>query len=338
MGNINTAYQWCINACNATNIGYSQAYRKGQTVNGITYYDCSSFISKALTVASFYTINPWFSTATMKKYLTQAGFKEYNPSKVAWIPGDILLTVSGGHTEMCYKGGAIGDGGITMGGHTDGVPLNDQVSINTTPTHPTYYEYLYRYGDVPATPVEWISTNAYLSQSDMENNAYVFYSAMSNKGYTLSAISGMLGNIQRESTINPGIWQNLDEGNYSLGFGLVQWTPATNYTNWATAKGYDIGDGYGQCLWLDTMTVESGQWIPTLEYNFSWGDFKNSNQSPEYLASAFLKNFERAGSEYEEDRRRYARKWYDYLQGLTPFPPAPGKQKRKLPLWMYLTF
>ena len=32
MPNINVAYQWAVNACNAPNIGYSQQYRRGQTV------------------------------------------------------------------------------------------------------------------------------------------------------------------------------------------------------------------------------------------------------------------------------------------------------------------
>lgn len=338
MPSINAAYQWCINACNAPNIGYSQTYRRGQTVNGITYYDCSSFISQALTISGFYPINPWFTTFTMRNYLTQAGFTEYNPREIAWAPGDILLTVSGEHTEMCYTGGAVGEGGITMGAHTDGVPLSEQVSINISPTSASYYEYLYRYGNTPAIPVEWVSSNAYLGETDMQNNAYVFYSIMANKGYTLNAISGMLGNMQRESTINPGIWQNLDEGNYSLGFGLVQWTPATNYTNWATVNGYEIGDGDGQCVWLDTMTVSSGQWIVTSDYNMSWDEFKVSTKSPEYLASAFLKNFERAGAAYEEERRANARKWYNYLKNMTPFLPTPDTPKRKMPLWMYLTF
>ena len=61
---INKAWQWMVNTCNAPNVGYSQSYRKGQKVNGITYYDCSSMISKALTVGGFFTTNPWFTTST----------------------------------------------------------------------------------------------------------------------------------------------------------------------------------------------------------------------------------------------------------------------------------
>ena len=41
MGDINKAYTWAIQTCNAPNVGYSQTYRNKQTVGGVTYYDCS---------------------------------------------------------------------------------------------------------------------------------------------------------------------------------------------------------------------------------------------------------------------------------------------------------
>lgn len=129
----------------------------------------------------------------------------------------------------------------------------------------------------------------------------------------MNAISGLLGNMEKESNINPGIWQSLNAGNYSGGFGLVQWTPATNYTNWASANGYGITDPNGQMYWIDSVTVPSGQWIPSNAYPLSFEQFKTSKDTPEYLASAFLKNFERAGVEVEAERRACARKWYDFL-------------------------
>ena len=48
MANIQVAYNWAIEVCNKPNVGYSQQYRNQRTVNGITYYDCSSFIWYAL--------------------------------------------------------------------------------------------------------------------------------------------------------------------------------------------------------------------------------------------------------------------------------------------------
>ena len=159
----------------------------------------------------------------------------------------------------------------------------------------------------------WTIGNYYLSEAQMQGNALEVYNYFSARGWSLNAIAGILGNMESESTINPGIWQSLNEGNYSGGFGLVQWTPATNYTNWASSNGYSITDPEGQMLWIDTETVPTGQWIATSDYDISFDSFKTSAQSPEYLASAFLKNFERAGVEVEDERRTQARKWYDYL-------------------------
>lgn len=46
------------------------------------------------------------------------------------------------------------------------------------------------------------SSNA-LTTSQMQVNARYLYGALNAKGWTLNAISGMLGNMQSESSINP---------------------------------------------------------------------------------------------------------------------------------------
>lgn len=161
--------------------------------------------------------------------------------------------------------------------------------------------------------MSWVIGNYYLSEAQMQENALEVYSFLLARGWTLNAIAGICGNMESESNINPGIWQSLNAGDYSAGFGLVQWTPATNYTNWASRNGYGITDPSGQLTWIDSVTVPFGQWIPTINYPISFDAFKNSTESPEYLASVFLKNFERAGVEVETTRRSQARKWYNYL-------------------------
>ena len=87
-------------------------------------------------------------------------------------------------------------------------------------------------------------SNAYLTQSQMDGNAQHIADFLTEKGWTRNAIAGMLGNMQRESNINPGLWESLNYGNTSGGFGLTQWTPATKYLNWAQERGYPCGNDY----------------------------------------------------------------------------------------------
>lgn len=183
---------------------------------------------------------------------------------------------------------------------------------------------------------QWVKGNRYLSKTEMQNNAIIIHKILSAKGWSLNAIAGMLGNMQTESTINPGIWQGLTEGSGGGGgYGLVQWTPWTNFTDWADANGYEWDDGGAQLEWIDSVTTSVGQWIQTDSYPVSFSDFKVSTESPEYLAYVFLYNFERPKNLDNPNRQTQARYWYNYLTGETPEPePGPIIKKKKMPVWM----
>lgn len=158
-----------------------------------------------------------------------------------------------------------------------------------------------------------ISSNAYLSVSQMTDNAKYIYNFFRNLGWTANAICGMLGNMQRESTINPGVWQNLDYENYNGGFGLVQWTPATNLTNWASSRGLDRDSIETQCVKIQDEYENGGQYYPTDDYPLTFSQFASSTETPEYLAEVFCRNYERAGVEAMDERKTNARYWYDEL-------------------------
>ena len=175
--------------------------------------------------------------------------------------------------------------------------------------------------------LEWVTGNRYLSSSEMQNNAKIIYRYFSKLGWTLNAISGMLGNMQRESTLSPGIWQNLQPYMPGGGYGLVGWTPYTRITNWLTSHGYAIDDGNGQLAKIQEEwqhpEIES-VWVKRA-YDVSFNEFVASTESPEFLASVFLSNYENAGVAAESERRSNARYWYDYLisQGGTGFTFIP---------------
>lgn len=181
---------------------------------------------------------------------------------------------------------------------------------------------------------DYNSSNA-LNQTQMEVNATYLYNALTSFGWTINAIAGILGNMQVESTINPGRWQNdLIGGETSgHGYGLVQWTPYTNYTDWALNQGIDPSAMDSNISRINYEIANNLQWIATPQYNFSFQEFTKSNETPEYLASAFLKNYERAGVEVEEQRRKNARNWYEYLGGISPLPTKKQYNKFKWVLY-----
>lgn len=160
-----------------------------------------------------------------------------------------------------------------------------------------------------------IVSNQYLSLEEMTINAEYIVSHLMSRGWSKNAVAGMLGNMQTESTINSGLWQNRDEGNLSLGFGLVQWTPATKYIDWANENGYAIDDIDGQLERLEYEIQNKLQWIPTTNYPLSFASFKVSTETPEYLAQAFLKNYERPKNQNQPLRSTQARYWFDNLTG-----------------------
>ena len=71
MSNLNQSYQWCIDKCNDPNVGYWQDYRNQKTVNGVTYYDCSSFIWYSLQAGGF-NVASAYKTATGSAYTGNA--------------------------------------------------------------------------------------------------------------------------------------------------------------------------------------------------------------------------------------------------------------------------
>ena len=166
-----------------------------------------------------------------------------------------------------------------------------------------------------------IISNAYLSQPQMTDNAQYIADYLFARGWTQNAIAGILGNMQRESTMNPGLWESLIYGNMSGGYGLVQWTPATGYTSWADARGYPWGNNYGnttayfngqlECILWEVANNQ--QWIATSSFNFSFSAFTKSTQAPEYLAEAFMRNYERPGVLELEESKQNARYWYNNL-------------------------
>lgn len=180
-----------------------------------------------------------------------------------------------------------------------------------------------------------ISGNFWLTQTQMEENASYVWQKLSTSGWSIEAVSGMLGNMQSESTINPGIWQNLDPTNPELGYGLVQWTPSTKYTSWCNERGIDPSSMDSALARIEYELENNIQYYPTQSYPESFAEFKISKKSPYYLAGAFLYNYERPAEPNPALRGNQAQAWYTFLTGEPPHPtPGPIFLGNKMP-WIY---
>lgn len=173
----------------------------------------------------------------------------------------------------------------------------------------------------------------------MKTNASYIHQFLAPLGWSVNAIAGMLGNMETESTINPSIWQNLDEGNTSLGYGLVQWTPATKYLSWCSENELDPASMSSALSRIEYERANGLQWISTEDYPLSFDEFKVSTASPSYLAQAFLRNYERPADQDQPARSTQAEKWYTYLtSGDVPSNPSYPiiTKKKSMSLWLML--
>ncbi len=354
---INKAYSWAINTCNAPNVGYSQAYRNQQTIGGITYYDCSSFIWYALIAGGWDCVSAagstWpFTTYTIPEVLTKLGFTLADVNG-RWLPGDIALASY--HTEMVYQEGEKPGEGITMGAHTDNAPLPDQVSINNYTSNANAFPQIWRYGEGGA----------------------------SGFGSSLYVCAAMAGNFWQESGLNPGIWEGLQESSFDSlghGYGLGQWTNTGGDTHgrlwklheYLVNNNYQIDDGVGQLNFL----IEENVWYPNAEaagfenlqafltttstdltllthaWNIGWeGIHDGSWDDRVTYAENCLKFIQEHGNDasitewitgnrYLSDEERYnnAVMLYRFLSAGGGGGGTIGKEKHKMPLWMKLNY
>ena len=356
MPSINGAYTWAVNCCNLPKVGYSQAYRNQQTVNGITYYDCSSFINYALLAGGFSTPqyapnNNAFTTYDMEGVLQQLGFTRVTDGVIK--AGDI--GVSDAHTEMCYKGGT--GKAVFMGAHgRNGIALVNQVSIGSSSGDPNYertFPRIWRYGDGASGEVgyTWIigTDSEYFEDygDKQKNNAACIYSFFYFKGWTLQAIAGFCGNVMQESKFNPAL---IEVG--GTGHGLVQWTPPTDLYNVLDVlygSHDDWQDGNKQCNVIYAEYEESTgmahrgiepQWYPSSYSSMDWKTWASSTQDPGELALIFQANYERPAILHSE-RAEYARKWYDILKFIDPKQPGYNTrepEKHNMPIWMMINY
>lgn len=169
-----------------------------------------------------------------------------------------------------------------------------------------------------------------ITSAEQEQNVLNLASYFRSRGWTDNAIAAMCGNMQTESYLNPGQYQHgFPVGTASGGFGLVQWTPRTKFSDWAGAaweSDFDLQPARIQ------YELENGlQWQYREGYTqyISFADFAVSTASVDYLTGAWLYYYEGPADPAASItlRRQQADRWFTFL-GNTPTPSL------NIPIWM----
>lgn len=178
-----------------------------------------------------------------------------------------------------------------------------------------------------ATETEnWIKGNYFLTQTQMENNANIIYRYFKRKNWTDNAIAAILGNMQSESSINPHIWEGLNQGHMAGGYGLTQWTPATKYIDWA---GSDWETPERELDRIQYEVDNNQQWFsnpqaPVQDPPITFTEFTQSTLDVATLANYFLWYYEHPAQTIQSWRATQAEAWYTYItSGVIPPQPQP---------------
>lgn len=155
-----------------------------------------------------------------------------------------------------------------------------------------------------------INVNSLLNQYNRLINARYIHKYLKDRGWSNNAIYAMLGNMEEESSINPGKWEVTN--NTAKGYGLTQWTPMTKYTSWLPTGAIisDIDNQLARILY--EVLNDNLQWVKTkMSPSMTFSEFTTSTKSVSVLAEYFLKCYEQpsnAGSKVAT-RQANAAKW-----------------------------
>lgn len=154
--------QWAVDRAADPYVAYSQTYRNYRTINGITYFDCSSFVFFAMWLGGGLDVSQFGYSTDLQAYrdgnayspalsgdlaiFRAIGCQQVSLDPANWQPGDFLVKTRT-HIEMCYSLSPLQQ----VGARTDSLPPADQVAVHSLSGG--YYDQVWRYpGAVPPTP------------------------------------------------------------------------------------------------------------------------------------------------------------------------------------------
>lgn len=203
----------------------------------------------------------------------------------------------------------------------------------------------------------WLNPN-----SEQIHNAYMMRDALRLQGYDDTAIAGVIGNAQVESSLTTGAiqkWSVLPNsgerlqdvpnsymlqyytptaGGQGYGLGLLQWDrfsstyQSQDLLGWTNANGYNWYDGIGQMARLDfEFNNDSTYHFWRQNYNITWAEFKDfENSRPTWdagdSADVWASNWELSSlsPEGRQHRKDNALFWYQYFIDHPIEPSTPN--------------
>lgn len=180
----------------------------------------------------------------------------------------------------------------------------------------------------------WIASDQYLNQQHRDENAKLIWAYLTGLGWSETAVAGILGNMDVESSMNPALiegrgYHTLPDNNTVLaittqtGVGLVQWTGTTNtppagqkLASFAIRYNKNWYDGELQCFRLERECDEDLQFDHgTVDgVSYDWQVYISSTETPEQLAKVWQTLYERGGSD-TQTRQQKARYYYRLCKG-----------------------
>ncbi len=169
----------------------------------------------------------------------------------------------------------------------------------------------------------WISGNRYLSLQETYNNAGLIAPILLGYGWSRTAAAACLGNMRAESGCNPGIWESLTP--YAGGYGLVQWTPYTKYSEWY-GNGWE-DNGPGECDRINYESLNNIQWFRNEEFSMdppvTFQQYRvNDNLPLNDMSDYWMLFYEHPADPYGQIdiRRQYSQDMYDRFLSPTQLP------------------
>lgn len=177
--------------------------------------------------------------------------------------------------------------------------------------------------------MSWTSRNGALNQAEMEGNAREIIRYGRQENWSKTAVAAILGNMQAESTINPGLWE-FGQTPYTptAGYGLVQWTPYTNLADWATLEGLTWeDDGDTQLMRISYEAANGLQWGPNIELGINppctFQEFlHDNNRTVDDMSDLWLMFYERPANVMSKvpQRRQNSEDWYTFIGNYGTIP------------------